>query len=309
MSAPRSTASHASVAFLRIHDFAQQAVADQARLKARLEEVVAAALKVLRTDARIVLDAPEGIAVVVLANPRGALRLAWRAAADRELDLAVGLAHGPVRVAQGPLAVLYGDAFVAAEGVARAAARGGVSASREFRNALARSRPGLARLLAPSGSTVDAQDRAHETFRADRQSVSRRRWAFFGLTGIAAAGILSIGFAIRANRPPPVVPVLPGAVTFDIRPEGEIFVDGVLKGTSPPLKRIQLAAGNHLIEIRKDGHKPAVTELAIGPGEDHSVQHTFITAPQPAKPASRQAPRQAPRQKPVWERVLDWFKK
>lgn len=305
MTAPRSTASHASVAFLRIDDFAQQAVADQARLKARLEEVVAAALKVLRTDSRIVLDAPEGIAVVVLANPRGALRLAWRAADDRELALAVGLAHGPVRVAQGPLAMLYGDAFVAAEGVARSAAPGGVSASREFRNALARSRPSLARLLARSGSAVDAQDRAHETFRADRRSITRRTWAFFALTGIAAAGILSIGIAIRANRPPPVVPVLPGAVTFDIRPEGEIFVDGVLKGISPPLRRIQLPAGNHLIEIRKDGHKPAVTELAIGPGEELAVQHSFVAPQQPAKPATKRAP---PREKPFWHRFMDLFK-
>jgi len=82
MPAPRSTASHASVAFLRIPDFAQHAVAEQAQLKERLEKAVTAALPVLRADEWIVLDTSEGLAVVILANPRGALRFAWRAGAD-----------------------------------------------------------------------------------------------------------------------------------------------------------------------------------------------------------------------------------
>src|SRR5262245_3940534 len=106
----RSTASHASVVYLTIHDFAQQVVADQARLEERLGEIVGLALPALGADQRIVLDAPGGLAVVVLANPRGALRFAWRAAADREADFSVGLSHGPVRLAPGPLHVVYGDA-------------------------------------------------------------------------------------------------------------------------------------------------------------------------------------------------------
>src|SRR6185295_13141037 len=101
MSAPRSTAAHASVAFLRIHGFGQQPVVEQARLKSRLEELAGAACARLRADERIVLDAPEGLAVVVLANPRGALELAWRAGDGSGLALAVGIAHGPVRVNPG----------------------------------------------------------------------------------------------------------------------------------------------------------------------------------------------------------------
>ena len=46
----RSTASHASVAFLRIPDFAQLPVAEQADLKERLENVVAAAMPPVRAD-------------------------------------------------------------------------------------------------------------------------------------------------------------------------------------------------------------------------------------------------------------------
>src|SRR5258708_33621772 len=99
MSPARSSASHASVAYLRIPDFAQHGVAEEAHLKERLEKGVAAALAVLRLHEWIVLDASEGLAVVVLANPRGALRFAWRIGADPELAPAIGLPHGPVRAA------------------------------------------------------------------------------------------------------------------------------------------------------------------------------------------------------------------
>src|SRR5258708_18645658 len=158
MPTPRSTASHASVVFLRIHDFAQQVVAEQARLEGELGEIVAAALPVLGADQSVVLDAQGALAVVILANPRGALRFAWRAAVSRDLDFSVGLAHGPVRVAPGPLQVVYGDALVAAEAIARATEAGSVSASREFRDALARAQPGMRRLLARTGSAIAARE-------------------------------------------------------------------------------------------------------------------------------------------------------
>ena len=329
MPAPRSTASHASVAYLRIPDFAQHAVAEQAQLKERLEKAVTAALPVLRADEWIVLDTSEGLAVVVLANPRGALRLAWRAAADHDLEPAIGLAHGPVRVAQGQAPVLYGDAFLAAEGAARAAAPGGISASWEFRHALARSRPGLARSLSRSGRAVDAQDRAFDVYRADRQSSAKRRRNFLAWAALAAIAIVSAGITIRATREPPpppptppapVVPEpLPGALTFDIKPEGEVYVDGVLKGKSPPLKKIQLPAGNHVIEVRSRKFKPMVTELAVGPGEEFAVTHDFVVkqppkppVKTPAKPRPQTQPKQQPKaqqEKGAWDRFVDWFKK
>src|SRR5260221_12392051 len=91
MPAPRSTASHASVAFLRIPDFAQHAVAEQAQLKERLEKAIAAALSVLRADEWIVLHTSEGLAVVVLANPRRPPRFPWRAGAHHDPAPAIGL--------------------------------------------------------------------------------------------------------------------------------------------------------------------------------------------------------------------------
>ena len=335
MPAPRSTASHASVAFLRIPDFAQRAVAEQARLKERLEKAVTAALPVLRANEWIVVDTSEGLAVVVLANPRGALRFAWRAGADHDLEPAIGLAHGPVRVAQGQTPVLYGDAFLAAEGAARAAGPGGISASWQFRRALAGSHPGLARSLSRSGKAVDAQDRAFDVYRADRRSSAKRRRNFLAWAAVIAVAIICVGIVVRETRPPPppplalptppapVVPIapdpLPGALTFDIKPEGEIYVDGVLKGKSPPLKKIQLPAGNHAIAVRSGKFKPMVTELAVGPGEEFAVTHDFVVKQQPkppvktpAKPRPQTQPKQQPKaqqEKGAWDRFTDWFRK
>jgi hypothetical protein len=335
MSPARSTASHASVAYLRIPDFAQHGVAEEAHLKERLEKVVEMALGGLGAGEWIVLEAPEGLAVVVLANPRGAIKLAWRAGADADIAPAIGLAHGAVRVAQGQPPVLYGDALLAAEGAARATNRGEVMATRDFRDALARARPSMRRLLARAGTAVDDHGRAFEIFRADRRTCVKRRRAFFDWAGLIAVALLAAGLTIRANRPPPppppapppapvvVVPEpLPGAVTFEVKPEGEVYVDGVFKGKSPPLKKIQLPAGNHTVEVRNGKFKPMTIELAVGPGEELAVQHNFVaptpkppvkTAPKPRPKPQQQPQQEQPSQAPaqdknLWERFVDWFK-
>src|SRR5436853_2260567 len=280
----RSTASHVSVAFLRIPDFADLPVTEQAHLKERLEKVVADAMPNIRPDERIVADAPEGLAVVLLANPAAALKLAWSASSDDELNPAIGISHGPVRVAHGQPPVLYGDALLAAEGAARATNPGGVAATRDFRDALSRSHPGMRRLLARVGSAIDDQGRAFEIFRADVRTAGRRRQRFIAATGLIAIGIVAAGFAIQALKPPPPPPPAPpiaapapepqpGAVTFDVKPEGDVYLDGVLKGKSPPLKKIQVAPGDHTIELRNGPFKPLVTELSIRQGEEFAVQH------------------------------------
>ena len=302
MTALRSTAAHASVAYLRIDGFAQQAVAEQARLKARLEESLGPALSFLKVHERIVIGAPDGAAVVVLANPRGALRFAWEIGADRALPLAVGLSHGPVRVSPGTPAALYGDALLTAEIIAKSVPAGAASASLDFRDALAANSPHSARRLSRGRPALDEQGRALATFRADRASCERSGRRFFAIAGAAAAAIVAIGIAVRVTgdpppakaarpvvaarvdaAPKPIIPARPATVTLDIRPEGEIYVNGTLKGKSPPLTKIQLPAGKHQLEIRSGKHKPMTTELVVAEGEELSVKHSFISA-QPSKP-------------------------
>jgi predicted DNA-binding antitoxin AbrB/MazE fold protein len=117
--------------------------------------------------------------------------------------------------------------------------------------------------------------------------------------------------------PAPAPEPLPGAITFEIKPEGEIYVDGVLKGKSPPLKKIQVPAGEHVIEIRNGTFKPLVTELSVGQGEEFAVQHNFVAAQPPKPPVKTKAPPK-PRpqaqsgppkaaEKGVWQRFVDWL--
>ena len=87
------TAFSASVAFLRIQDFARRPASEQARLRAQLDAVVAVTAAELPPERRIVLDASDGVVIVVLRDPRGALRLAESAlaASSADLPLSAGL--------------------------------------------------------------------------------------------------------------------------------------------------------------------------------------------------------------------------
>src|SRR5262245_53276417 len=91
----------ASVVFLRIQDFARRPASEQARLRAQLDAVVAITVAELPAERRVVLDASDGAAVIVMHDPRGALRLAERAltAATAGLPLCAGLNHGTLKTA------------------------------------------------------------------------------------------------------------------------------------------------------------------------------------------------------------------
>src|SRR5687768_5988618 len=112
MAAPRATAAHASVVFLKIPEYSQTPVAEQVRLKDRLEGRLASALAGIAEARRIVLEAADGAAVVVLGDPVAALRVARRSSAGEGLNVAAGISHGPVRVAEGGSSPLVlGDAI------------------------------------------------------------------------------------------------------------------------------------------------------------------------------------------------------
>src|SRR5437879_2042407 len=98
MKTANAVATLASVVFLKIQEFARRPVQEQARLRAQLEAVVAVTAAELAPANRIVLDAADGAAIVVLGDPRGALRLAERALAATAagLPLCVGVNHGAV---------------------------------------------------------------------------------------------------------------------------------------------------------------------------------------------------------------------
>jgi hypothetical protein len=192
----------ASVVFLKIAEFARRRVSEQARLRAQLEAVVAVVTADLAPQNRIVLEASDGIAVVVLANPPAALAIAERvlAAGSAGLTLSIGVNHGAVRpTGEAGDEGIVGDGVATAASVADFAPAGAVLLSRSFRDALAEVAPVLAAGLRAAGIHTDAGLRTHELFSPDRDAAIRRRRRFLLLGAGAFAAFVGAGAGIRLS--------------------------------------------------------------------------------------------------------------
>lgn len=190
----------ASVAFFKVHDFGRRPVVEQTRLRAQLEAVLAVALQDLAEDARILLDAADGIALVVLDDPRGALGLAQRtlAAGAVGLPLAIGINHGPVKQSsKGKSEGLAGDGIAVAAAVAELAGPQKLLMTRDFRLALEDAAPGAEAALATAGTHTDASLRAHEIFRPDPRGEIRRSRGFAAATLFAVIALVGGGVGWR----------------------------------------------------------------------------------------------------------------
>jgi class 3 adenylate cyclase len=201
MKPTNAAATLASVVFLKIQDFARRSAQEQARLRAQLDAVVAVTTADLAHGGWIALDAADGIAIAVLADPVGALRLAQRAlsAAAAGLPLCVGINHGAVQLTSGGKGGdgMTGDGIAVAASVAEFAASTRVLISRSFREALADTAPALDAGLSPAGVFTDAGLRTHELFFPDKGAAWRRRRRLLAL-GVAAA-VVCIGAGIGAR--------------------------------------------------------------------------------------------------------------
>jgi len=319
----------ASVVVLRIQEFTRKPVTEQASLKEQLYALVTFAIRHLPTATRIVLDAPEGIAVVALGGPGVALDLAKRSqlAADN-LRLCIGINYGPAMSAvdahRGP--GLVGDGLTAGVTLANAAKPGRFVTSRSFREALKASDPSLVRELGPAGTYTDAQLRTHELFALDWRPAFARRMRLIAFGTLAIASIIAVGFAARFTRlalepppPPAPPPIRPAVIHLEIKPRGDVFIDGVLRGTSPPLKEIELYPGPHTIEVRNSPNPPLRLELTVGSGDEMTISHSFVSPKPPAKsapkkksdtksapkPVEKSAPKSTPKPKKPPEKSRD----
>jgi len=192
----------ASVVILRIHEFARRSVSEQARLRAQLEAVVAVTMAELHAESRIVLDASDGVAIVVLQNPEGALRLAERAltAAAAGLPLAAGINHGAVQLAgDGKAEGMMGDGIAVAASVAQFAPPAQLRVSRAFRDALADAVPGREALLVPKGTSTDSSLRRHELFARDVRAVRSRARRYRVLSAAALVACVAAGIGWRIS--------------------------------------------------------------------------------------------------------------
>jgi hypothetical protein len=190
----------ASVVFLKIQDFARRSATEQARLRAQLQAVVAVTAAEIAPGSRIMLDAADGAAIVVLDDPRGALHLAERAltAVSVGLPLSAGLNHGALQLAgRNGAEGMTGDGIAVAAAVAAFAAPPRLLASRSFRDALAEAAPGLEAALGPAGTFTDPGLRTHELYGPDRNGVARRRRRYTAVAVTLAIALIGAGVAVR----------------------------------------------------------------------------------------------------------------
>jgi hypothetical protein len=194
----------ASVVFLKIQDFARRPATEQARLRAQLHAVVAVTAAEIPPAGRVMLDAADGAAIVVLDDPRAALRLAERAlsAVAVGLPLSAGLNHGALELAGRKRGEgMTGDGIAVAAAVAAFAGAARVLASRSFRDAMAQAAPGAEAALVSAGTFNDPGLRAHEVFTPSGRALGRRSRRYTAVAALVAVALIGAGIAIRSATP------------------------------------------------------------------------------------------------------------
>lgn len=73
----------------------------------------------------------------------------------------------------------------------------------------------------------------------------------------------------------PPAPPAPVRVSINVRPWGEIVVNGVSRGVTPPLKTLRLAPGRYSVTIRNTAQPPYRTTLEVKPGKPAMITHIF----------------------------------
>ena len=97
-------------------------------------------------------------------------------------------------------------------------------------------------------------DNADATLRARERRAAR-----------AAAGVPPTGVAAAPQ----------GVVQFAISPWGQVEIDGVAAGTTPPLSRLSLPSGTHQIVVRNDDFPPFVTTVTVNDEKPVTLRHRF----------------------------------
>ena len=282
---PESAANpvYANVAFLRIPRFDALPVAEQASLKEKLEARARAALAGLAPAERVVLDSDDGLAVILFGDPALALDTAQALHARGEPALQVGLNYGPLALtSRGAEACVYGDGLTAAAAAARFAGPDRLLVTQDFAKALAGVDPARAEGLSAAGDFTDTRVRLHSLYAPDPRAgpARARRAVVQTLAGVAV--ILALGAAGRYAHQVYFAPE-PALVSFAIKPRGEIYVDGVARGRTPPLMRLELPAGRHVVSVRHPGFAPLELTVNLKAGEQMTVRHTFAAPRQEPK--------------------------
>jgi hypothetical protein len=66
-------------------------------------------------------------------------------------------------------------------------------------------------------------------------------------------------------------------LTIAVSPWGAIYIDGKLRGTTPPITTLDLSPGRHLVEVRNASEPAYVTYATVQAGEVRTIRHEFET--------------------------------
>lgn len=81
----------------------------------------------------------------------------------------------------------------------------------------------------------------------------------------------------KENVPPiaKAIEIATGTVKVNIKPWGTVFVDGVSKGVSPPLKRLALPEGKHQIEVVNPNFSAHKVEIQVTKNKTANIEYDF----------------------------------
>ncbi|HEY0825953.1 MAG TPA: PEGA domain-containing protein, partial [Ramlibacter sp.] len=211
-------------------------------------------------------------------------------------SLGIGLHHGRIEVLQdGDSPRLRGEGLQMAAALAGCSDTRSIVTSQSFREALAASAPREAADLRPAGEMVDEELRKHTIFVFDAEAARQRTMRRRLLAGGGVVLLLAAGLGVRTAREQRALARRPGIIHLDIKPSGEVFVDGQSMGSTPPVLDLKLPPGPHSIEVRSGRFPPLRLDVQLQPGEEMQLRHVFAA---PAAPARRARPRDKEREQP-----------
>lgn len=80
--------------------------------------------------------------------------------------------------------------------------------------------------------------------------------------------------AAQRMPPPPAAPPV-ATLRLSVSPWAEVWVDGVRRGVTPPLKTLTLAPGRRRVELRNPAAPPVVIQVDARAGRTTEVEHRF----------------------------------
>jgi serine/threonine protein kinase len=79
----------------------------------------------------------------------------------------------------------------------------------------------------------------------------------------------------KSTAKSPAAVAQPGTLSFAITPWGEIYVDGVKRGVSPPLRELKVEPGQHNITIKNGSFRPYSADIDIKPDSSNKIKYKF----------------------------------